>query len=111
MTLRETTDIAVIGAGVIGLTIALELIDQGHEVGNLAKRLFPDGIDIPSDDFAANLEQSHALLSARRPLFEAAFMSGGKYARLDVLQPAGQDVWNIIEVKSSTSVKVNGFQL
>jgi len=32
MTLRETTDIAVIGAGVIGLTIALELIDQGHEV-------------------------------------------------------------------------------
>lgn len=32
MTTRETTDIAVIGAGVIGLTIALELIDQGHEV-------------------------------------------------------------------------------
>ena len=32
MTTRETTDIAVIGAGVIGLTTALELIDQGHEV-------------------------------------------------------------------------------
>jgi D-hydroxyproline dehydrogenase len=32
MTLRETTDIAVIGAGVIGLTIALELADQDHEV-------------------------------------------------------------------------------
>ncbi len=32
MLTRETTDIAVIGAGVIGLTIALELIDQGHEV-------------------------------------------------------------------------------
>jgi glycine/D-amino acid oxidase-like deaminating enzyme len=32
VTTRETTDIAVIGAGVIGLTIALELIDQGHEV-------------------------------------------------------------------------------
>jgi D-amino-acid dehydrogenase len=30
--MRETTDIAVIGAGVIGLTIALELVDQGHEV-------------------------------------------------------------------------------
>jgi glycine/D-amino acid oxidase-like deaminating enzyme len=29
---RETTDIAVIGAGVIGLTIALELVDQGREV-------------------------------------------------------------------------------
>jgi D-hydroxyproline dehydrogenase len=32
VTTRETTDIAVIGAGVIGLTIALELVDQGHEV-------------------------------------------------------------------------------
>ncbi len=30
--MRETTDIAVIGAGVVGLTIALELVDQGHEV-------------------------------------------------------------------------------
>lgn len=32
MLIRETTDIAVIGAGVVGLTIALELIDRGHEV-------------------------------------------------------------------------------
>jgi D-amino-acid dehydrogenase len=30
--MRETTDIAVIGAGVVGLTIALELVDQGREV-------------------------------------------------------------------------------
>lgn len=29
---RETTEIAVIGAGVVGLTIALELVDQGREV-------------------------------------------------------------------------------
>ncbi len=32
MLTRETTDIAVIGAGVVGLTIALELVDQGLEV-------------------------------------------------------------------------------
>lgn len=32
MTPRETTDIAVIGAGVVGLTIALELVEQGREV-------------------------------------------------------------------------------
>jgi D-hydroxyproline dehydrogenase len=32
MNKRERTDIAVIGAGVIGLTIALELSDRGHEV-------------------------------------------------------------------------------
>lgn len=32
MLTRETTEIAVIGAGVVGLTIALELVDQGHDV-------------------------------------------------------------------------------
>ena len=32
MLTRERTDIAVIGAGVIGLTIALELVEAGHEV-------------------------------------------------------------------------------
>ncbi len=81
------------------------IFDQGHEVGNLAKQLFPDGIDIPTQDFSLNLEESRRLLSTRRPLFEAAFMSNGKYARVDILQPAGEDTWNIIEVKSSTSVK------
>jgi D-amino-acid dehydrogenase len=29
---RETTEIAVIGAGVVGLTIALELVEAGHDV-------------------------------------------------------------------------------
>lgn len=81
------------------------IFDQGHDVGNLAKRLFPGGIDIPTDDFAASLQLSQELLSGRKPLFEAAFMSGGKYARLDILRPARKDAWNIIEVKSSTSVK------
>ena len=32
MVTRERTEIAVIGAGVVGLTIALELVDQGREV-------------------------------------------------------------------------------
>lgn len=32
MATRERTEIAVIGAGVVGLTIALELVDAGHEV-------------------------------------------------------------------------------
>ncbi len=32
MLIRENTDIAVIGAGVVGLTIALELVDAGRDV-------------------------------------------------------------------------------
>ena len=79
--------------------------DQGHLVGELAKRLFPDGIDIPDEDFAANLRQTRELLEGHAPLFEAGIGAGGIYARADILNPAGKDEWDIIEVKSSTSVK------
>jgi len=79
--------------------------DQGHLVGELAKKLFPGGIDIPDEDFAANLRQTRELLEGRAPLFEAGIGTGKIYARADILNPAGKDEWDIIEVKSSTSVK------
>jgi len=79
--------------------------DQGHLVGELAKRLFPDGIDIPDEDFAANLRQTREFLEQRAPLFEAGIRTGKIYARADILNPAGKNEWDIIEVKSSTSVK------
>ena len=40
----------------------------------------------------------------RKPLFEAAFSANGCYARVDILNPVKGDAWDIIEVKSSTSV-------
>ena len=45
--------------------------DQGHLIGEFAKKLFPDGIDIPADDFKDNLRQTEELLKKRKPLFEA----------------------------------------
>ncbi len=79
--------------------------NQGHLVGEYAKRLFPDGIDIPADDFAINLKQTEELLKERKPLFEAGIMAGKIFSRIDILRPVGKDEWNIIEVKSSTRVK------
>jgi len=79
--------------------------DQGHLVGELAKKLFPGGIDIPDEDFTANLRQTRELLERRTPLFEAGIRTGRIYARADILNPTGKDEWDIIEVKSSTSVK------
>ena len=79
--------------------------DQGHLVGELAKRLFPGGIDIPNENFAANLRQTRELLEGHAPLFEAGIGTGKIYARADILNPAGKDEWDITEVKSSTSVK------
>jgi len=79
--------------------------DQGHLVGELAKKLFPDGIDIPDEDFTDNLRQTKELLERRVPLFEAGIKAGEIYARADILNPVGENEWDIIEVKSSTSVK------
>ncbi len=79
--------------------------DEGHLVGEFAKKLFPDGIDIPADDFKNNLRQTENLLKKHKPLFEAGFMVDNIFSRIDILKPVSNDEWDIIEVKSSTSVK------
>jgi len=79
--------------------------DQGHRIGELAKRLFPDGIDISSEDFIENLNKTKELLSANHPLFEPGFYVDSYFSRLDVLYPLGDGSWDIYEVKGSTQVK------
>jgi hypothetical protein len=83
----------------------LRMFDQGHQVGELAGRLFPDGIIIPSNDFMGNIKLTKKLLAERKPLFEPGFYQDNLFSRLDILNPAGDGAWDIIEVKSSTSVK------
>ncbi len=83
------------------------IFDQGHKVGQLARSLYPEGIEIAPGvtDFDEVLALSRKALPHRRPLFEAAFQFNGDYARADILNPVGQDQWDIIEVKSTTKVK------
>lgn len=79
--------------------------EQGNLVGELATTLFPEGISVPHDDFNVSLKKSYELLSLRKPLFEAAFLTNNLYARADILEPQENDGWNIIEVKSATKIK------
>jgi len=83
------------------------IFDQGHIVGEYAKKLFPDGVEIGKDvkEFEEVLTLSLKETALRKPLFEAAFKSNNAYARADILNPVGKDQWDIIEVKSSTEVK------
>jgi hypothetical protein len=83
------------------------IFDQGHLVGELAKKLYPGGIEVAKGekDFGKILALSQEAVRARRPLFEAAFRSGNAFARADILNPVGKNEWDIIEVKSSTEVK------
>jgi len=78
---------------------------EGHDVGELAKELFPDGVDLPVEDFMQNLQFTKEALDHKKPLFEAGFVTEDKlFSRADILVPV-KDRWDIIEVKSGTKVK------
>ncbi|MFC2039863.1 DUF2779 domain-containing protein [Chloroflexota bacterium] len=81
------------------------IFDQGHLVGEIVKKLFPEGVDVPAGDFIANISATKKLIDERKLLFEGGIKAGRIYSRLDILRPAEEDKWDIIEVKSSTSVK------
>lgn len=78
--------------------------DEGTLVGELAKKLFPKGIDLAGLDFEENIQRTKEALKEKKPLFEAGFRFGDCFARADILVPVGNK-WDIIEVKSATKVK------
>lgn len=81
--------------------------DQGHTIGELAKSLYPGGIEIEfrPTAFPEMISETKEALASRKPIFEATFSHDGAYAQADVLVPVGQDAWDVVEVKSSTEVK------
>ncbi len=83
------------------------IFDQGHQVGILARDLFPGGIEVGAGiiDPVQVDRLSRAALAERKPLYEAGFINQQAYARADLLVPVGRDKWDLLEVKSSTEVK------
>jgi hypothetical protein len=81
------------------------VFDQGHLVGELAHQLYPDGLNLHTENIGENLKETRACLPLRKPLFEAGFSSNRLYCRVDILSPVGEDEWDIIEVKSTNEVK------
>jgi Domain of unknown function(DUF2779). len=83
------------------------LFDQGRQVGTIAKRLFPTGLEIGAGTIEKNAvdQLSRAAASRRLPMFEAGFVAGCAYARADVLAPVGRAQWDVVEVKGTTKAK------
>jgi len=84
------------------------IFDMGHEVGRIATMRYPDGKMIHEDyrhPDAAIENTANSIAGGAAALFEAAFRSAGVLVRVDVLERRPDDQWNLIEVKSSTSVK------
>jgi len=80
------------------------IMNQGVEVGIYACKIFFDGILIERGYNAVGDTQK-AIKSGASCIFEATFIFDGVEIRCDVLQKNNLDSWNIIEVKSSTSIK------
>ena len=85
------------------------IFDAGHEVGELATQLFPGGILIDEPYFLHKQAVQSTLQAMQDPdvksIYEAAFVYDGVRIRVDVLERLDDGSWNLVEVKSSTSVK------
>lgn len=83
------------------------LLDQGRQVGELARLRYPRGQLLPPARPRDNDRRSRELLDKRVTLFEAGFLHPHEscYARADVLVPVGEDAWDVVEVKSAGGVK------
>ncbi len=83
-----------------------EIFKQGRLVGEAAQKLFANGIKLEREpNPQAMCAKSLAALKERRPVFEPGFIFDHGYALADILAPVGDDAWDLIEVKASSSVK------
>jgi len=82
------------------------LFAMGDRVGSAAQELCPGGIVVPRSGGIANAAlMTGKLLDQRVPLFDAAFLAGGRHCRVDILEPAPDGMWNLVEVKAGAKVR------
>ncbi|HUX24448.1 MAG TPA: DUF2779 domain-containing protein, partial [Burkholderiales bacterium] len=86
---------------------AMAIMAAGHTVGEVARSLHAGGILIESQgNLSEAIRQTaqHLADKQRKPLFEATIQHDGTLVRTDLLLPE-KKAWQLVEVKSSTSVK------
>jgi hypothetical protein len=84
------------------------IMEQGQEVGMLARQLFPGGVEV---DGSAGLDEAirttrELIANPKVPaIFEGTFENGGVLVRVDILHRQRDNRWRLIEVKSTTDLK------
>ena len=81
----------------------MELLAQdGYMIGAIASLLFPDAVLVDEPDHDKAVQLTHQYLQQENvTLLEAAFESGGKFARPDILIKQGTHL-TLIEVKAKS---------
>lgn len=81
--------------------------DSGTDVGVLAQKLFPGGIEVPYDGLthAEQLYRTQELIAdGTLTIYEATFSYDNVFVKVDILHK-GETGWAIYEVKSATECK------
>ena len=84
------------------------IIEQGRQVGLLARQLFPGGVEVPSDgrlDKAIRATRELVANPDVPAIFEGVFEHKNVLVKVDVLQQRLDGHWKLIEVKSTTDLK------
>ena len=84
------------------------IIEQGREVGMLARQMFPGGVEVRSEEGLDQAIPTTRELVANRDIpaiFEGVFDHGGVLVRVDILQRRRDKRWRLIEVKSTAEVR------
>ena len=86
-------------------SIQKHVFKQGQLVGELAHQLFENSILIENDlSFFDKISETKKWLDQDKTIFEGSFLWDKCFCMVDILTPY-EDGWELIEVKSSTSVK------
>ena len=83
------------------------IIEQGREVGLLARKLFPGGIEVCSTGLDQAIRTTRELVANPDvpAVFEGVFEHDGVLVRADVLQRRVENHWRLLEVKSASDLK------
>lgn len=83
------------------------IIEQGHEVGMLARRLFPAGVEVCERSLDQAIRTTRELIGNPQvqAIFEGVFEYEGVLVRVDILQRRRGKRWRLIEVKSTSDLK------
>lgn len=83
------------------------IMQQGHDVGMIARRLFPGGVEVCERSLDQAIRTTRELVANPEipAIFEGAFEHGGVLVKVDILHRRRDGRWRLIEVKSSASLK------
>jgi len=88
------------------------IIEQGREVGLLARQMFPGGVEVRSEGGLDQAIRATREIIENRDvpaIFEGTFEHNGVLVRIDILHRRKDGRWRLIEAKSTTDVKDHHF--